>query len=184
MAKRGSWYFENYQAHYEINEKGRRKKVLTYTGEYYGVRKGDSLLRLRLLMTADALLLTAALLLIQFFPGIGGMLPWVGIPCMWALVPLIFLYIGLVNFLTCGGKWMARQYYAGYRRMKRSAIAITVLMSVTTLSHLVFLILWPEYFPGELYYTLGALLCALLSGGLLLMQKRHPAIVVQGPTIR
>ena len=184
MAKRGSWYFEGYQAHYEIDEKGRRKKVLTYTGERYGIKDGAFLGKLRLLTAADILLLTVFLLLIQFFPGTGGMLPWVGMPCMWALVPLLFLYMGLFNFLTCKGKWEIRQYYAGYRRIKRSAWVMAVLMAVTTLSHLAFLFLWPEHFPGELYYTGGALLCTLLAAGLLLLMKKHPAVVVQGPVIR
>lgn len=184
MAKRGSWYFEGYQAHYEIDEKGRQKKVLTYVGERYGIKESGALKKLRLLTAADVLLMTALLLLIQFFPGTGGMLPWIGVPCMWALVPLIFLYIGLFNFLTCKDKWEIRQYYAGYRRIKRSAWGVAALMSLTTLGHLVFLFLWPDYFPGELRYTAGAFACTLLALALLLLQKKYPAIVVQGPVIQ
>lgn len=183
MAKKGSWFFEGYQAHYEVDETGRKKKVLTYTGEKYGI-SGANLKQVRLLTAGAVLLLTAALLLIQFFPGLGGMLPWIGAPCLWALVPLIFLYIGLFNFLTCKDKWEIRQYYAGYRRVKRSSLAIAILMGYVTIAHAVFLFRWPEYFPGELYYTAGALVCTLLAAGLLLLQKKYPAVVVQGPVIR
>ena len=184
MAKRGSWYFEGYQAHYEVDEKGRQKRVLTYTGEYYGIKNGGFLGKLRLLNAAITVLLLALLILIQLFPGIGGTLPWIGAPCMWALVPALFLCVGLVNFLTCGSKWEVRQYYAGYRRMKRSAWWMVILMAFVAAAHLVFLFRWPEYFPGEGYYTLGALACTLLAAALLLLQKKHPAIVVQGPLIR
>lgn len=183
MAKKGSWYFEGYEAHYEIDENGKKKKVLEYVGQYYGLKNAD-LRRVRLLVTADILLLTAVLLLINFLPGTIGMIVWVGAPCLWALVPLIFLYMGLFNFLTCKDKWEIRQFYAGYRRIRRSALAMLILMAYVTAAHVVFQFLIPGTFPGELPYTIGALICALLAAGLLLIQRRYPAVVVQGPTIR
>lgn len=184
MANRGSWFFEGYQAHYEVNEKGRKRKVLTYTGEYYGIEPAPARRKARLWITLNTLVLTGLLLLIQFFPGTGGNLPWVGIPCMWALVPLMFLLIGWVNFLAAGEKWEIRKLYAGYRRIRRCAWALTLLTGYVFLAHLVTLFLFPQLFPSELYYTLGALASALLSVGLLLVQRAFPAYAVQGPTIR
>ena len=184
MAKKGSWYFEGYEAHYEIDERGRKKKVLTYVGQRYGLRNKEDLFRVRIVAAVDVVLMTVILLLINFFPGTGGMVGWVGAPCLWGLIPLMFLYLGLFNFLTCKDKWEIRQFYAGYRRMGRWAIVQLVIMSYVTAAHIVFLCLHPTCFPGELYYTLGAAACAALSAGLLAMKKKFPAIVVEGPVIR
>lgn len=184
MAKKGSWFFDGYQAHYELNARGKKKRVLTYTGEKYGITGPLPLKRARLLVSLDILLTTVLLLLINFFPGVGGMTNWIAIPCIWALVPMIFLYVGLYNFLTCGERWMIRQYYAGYRRIARWAIAELVLMAYVAAAHVVFLFLHPACFPGELYYTLGALSCAALSAGLVLLTRKCPAYVVEGPTIK
>ena len=184
MAKKGSWYFEGYEAHYEIDERGRKKKVLTYVGQRYGLRNREDLFRVRVMAAVDVVLMTAILLLINFFPGTGGMVGWVGAPCLWGLIPLMFLYMGLFNFLTCKDKWEIRQFYAGYRRMGRWAIVQLVLMVYVTAAHIVFLYLHPDCFPGELYYTLGAAACGGLAAGLLVLKKKFPAIVVEGPVIR
>ena len=91
MAKKGSWYFEGYEAHYEIDERGRKKKVLTYVGQRYGLRNKEDLFRVRIVAAVDVVLMTVILLLINFFPGTGGMVGWVGAPCLWGLIPLMFL---------------------------------------------------------------------------------------------
>ena len=88
MAKKGSWYFEGYEAHYEIDEQGRKKKVLTYVGQRYGLRNREDLFRVRVMAAVDVVLMTVILLLINFFPGTGGMVGWVGAPCLWGLIPL------------------------------------------------------------------------------------------------
>ena len=184
MSKKGSWFFEGYQAHYEVDEKGRKKRVFNYIGEKYAITGPLSVSRVRLIVTADILLLTVILLLINFFPGNVGMIRWVAIPCIWALVPMIFLYVGLYNFLTCGEKWMIRQYYAGYRRIARWSIAELVIMVVVTGVHIALLVLNPDYFPSELYYTLGAFACVLLSAVLIYIPRKYPAYVVEGPIAR
>ena len=184
VAKKGSWFFEGYEAHYEIDQRGKRKKVLTYVGPRYGMKSPRELARARRLASLDVVVLTLLLLLINFFPGTGGMVGWVGAPCLWALIPLMFLYIGLFNFLTCKDKWEIRQFYAGYRRLGRWAIVELVLMAYVTAAHAVYLVHHPGAFPGEVYYTLGALACAALSGLLLALTRKCPAIVVEGPVVR
>ena len=61
MAKKGSWYFEGYEAHYEIDERGRKKKVLTYVGQRYGLRNREDLFRVRVMAAVDVVLMTAIL---------------------------------------------------------------------------------------------------------------------------
>ena len=175
---------EGYRLCYELNEKGKQKPVLVYEGPYYGVRDGAALKRLRLLTAVDVLLFTILFFLLQFFPGTGGMIPWIGVISMLAVFPLFFLYMGLFSFLTSGEKWTLPRYRGSYRRIRRSAWGIAAIMGYTTLAHLAFLFLQPDYFPGELYYTAGAFLCTLLSLELPALQKKCPAVVVQGPAVR
>ena len=184
MAKKGSWFFEGYEAHYEIDQRGKKRKVLTYVGQRYGLARGEDLPRVRLLASLDVVLITAILLLINFFPGTGGMVGWVGAPCLWGLIPLMFLYMGLFNFLTCKDRWEIRQFYAGYRRLGRWAIVELAIMGYVTVAHVVYLCLHPACFPGEVYYTLGAAACAALSAALLALKRKWPAVVVEGPTVR
>ena len=100
MAKRGSWYFEGYQSEEVLDRSGRTRQRLVYRGEWYGLGlKPAALRRCKLLCLALAAVCTVVYFLINLFPGQGGMTPWVGGPCLLALVPLIFLWIGLVNFL-------------------------------------------------------------------------------------
>ena len=50
MANKGSWYFDGYQAHYEVGKNGKKKRVLTYTGEKYGISGPVPVNRVRLLV--------------------------------------------------------------------------------------------------------------------------------------
>ncbi len=185
MAKRSSWYFEGYEAHYEIDETGKRKRVLEYTGPLYGLGiTGPAYRRVKALIAAEVLGYVACLLLVNFFPGQLGMVRWVGVPCLWALVPAIFMVMGLFNFLTVGEKWMTRQWYAGFRRIQRWSVAALVLMVWVAVAHIVLMVRYPSCFPGELPYLLGVLACIALLVALLWYGRRHPVQAVEGPKIR
>ena len=112
------------------------------------------------------------------------MTSWVGAPCLLVLVPLIFLWIGLVNFLPAKEKWELRVFYAGYRRMYRWTIVTMVLLVVTAAAELVFLVSAAQAPLAELPYLLGLAACLLCAAGILLLVRRHPAEVVQGPEVR
>lgn len=185
MAKRGSWYFEGYQSETKLDAAGREKQVLVYRGEWYGLGlTAERCRRYKLLCALLSVVMTGSLLLINFFPGAGGMTPWVGGPCLLALVPLIFFWIGLVNFLVSKPEWELRVLYGGYRRVERWGLAFLVLMGLTLAAELVFVIRGGSPLRGELFYLLGAVLCAACAGAILWLCRRHPASVVRGPDIR
>ena len=185
MAKRGSWYFEGYQSEEVLDRSGRTRQRLVYRGEWYGLGlEPAALRRCKLLCLALAAVCTVVYFLINLFPAQGGMTPWVGGPCLLALVPLIFLWIGLVNFLPARTEWELRVLYAGYRRLKRWNIVFLALMAVTLAAEAAYMIRFPAGAVAELPYALGAAVCVGLSAGLLLLQRRHPALVVRGPDVR
>lgn len=183
--QRGSWYFEGYQSEIQLDDKGREKRVLVYRGEWYGLGlEPTAYRRCKLTFLGLTVLLTALYLLINFFPSEGGMTSWVGAPCLLVLVPLIFLWIGLVNFLPAKEKWELRVFYAGYRRMYRWTIVTMVLLVVTAAAELVFLVSAAQAPLAELPYLLGLAACLLCAAGILLLVRLHPAEVVQGPEVR
>lgn len=185
MGKHGSWYFEGYQAETKLNERGREKRVLVYRGEWYGLGlESGAYRRYKLALLGLTVLLSILYLLINFFPAAGGMTPWVGAPCLLALVPLIFLWIGLINFLAARENWELRVLYAGYRRVKRWTLAAVVLLAVTLAAELVYIIYNPGSALQELPYLLGVAACLLCGAAVLLLIRRNPARVVEGPEIR
>lgn len=184
MARRGSWFFEGYEAELRTDAKGREKKVLVYRGEWYGLdMEPGAQRRCKAAVAVLTAVMTAVYLLVSFFPTPGGMSRWVGVPLLLALVPLMFLWIGLFNFLFAREKWEIRVYYAGYRRIKRSLPAMMAILAFSAVGEIVYMIR-SAAFGAELLYLLGLCLCLLCAGGLLAIQRRCPAVIVQGPEVK
>ena len=184
MAKRGSWFFEGYESETMTGPNGKEKHVLVYRGAWYGLGLETGKYRLcKLAFLCLVLVLTAAYLLISFFPSAGGMTRWVGAPCLLALVPLMFMWIGFVNFLAARDKWEARVHYAGYRRLGRWTYVFLLPMAVTAVAEIVFMIRTGPA-AAEIPYLLGVLVCLACAVGICLLQRRFPVTVVQGPDIK
>lgn len=184
MKPKGSWYFDGYQSVTETTPDGKQKKKLVYTGEWYGFQGGAARLKqmkLRCLLLSLAGI--ACNLLAQFFPSTGGMVHWMALPSLFSLVPMIFLIVGLVNFLPSREKWEIRVYYAGYRRLGRSAGVMLLLQAVWLVMELVFVAMNLSLFLSELPYLLLVLAGAAALGAEVLLIHRVPAVVVQGPKI-
>lgn len=185
MAKRGSWYFEGYESEPVLDEKGRSRNVLVYRGEWYGLGlERAACRRYKLICLALAAALTALYLLVSFFPAGGGMTAWVGGVCLLALVPLVFLWIGLINFLIAGEEWELRVFYAGWRRLLRWNGAFLALMVFTLGAEVVYMVRHAAGAGAEVPYLLGLLACTACSAGLLWLQRRKGAGVVRGPEAR
>lgn len=185
MAKRGSWFFEGYQSEEVLDRNGRTRQKLVYRGEWYGLGlEPAAFLRCKLICLALSVAYTVVYFLINLFPAQGGMTPWVGAPCLLGLVPLIFLWIGLINFLPSRLEWELRVLYAGYRRLKRWNLVFLILMAITLAAETVYLVQNPAQAGAELLYFLGVIVCVALSAGLLILQRKCPAVVVRGPDVR
>ena len=185
MKRQGSWYFEGYKRVEEPKKNGKgTHQVLVYVGEYYGFKGGRAVQnRLKLLTTLACLSTIATYFYAQLTPAEGGMNRFVALPGILALLPMIFLVIGQVNFLTAKEKWEIRVYYAGYRRMGRWAIALVVLLALWTAIEVGFVVMNLSMLLAELHYLLAAVVSLAASIWLLVMVRMNPAVVVQGPKV-
>ena len=184
MQRHGSWFFEGYEAETRTLPNGKEKRVLVYRGAWYGLGLEKKQYRLcKLAFLGLCLVLTGTYLLISFFPTAGGMTPPVGVPCLLALVPLMFMWIGLVNLLLSKEKWETRVHYAGYRRLRLWTYIFLPLMAVTAAAEIIF-ILRADAAGAEIPYLLGTLVCLLCGVGILLLQHRFPVTVVGNPDVR
>jgi hypothetical protein len=184
MRSRGSWYFDGYQRVEQPKKDGTgTRQVLVYTGEYYGLPGGAQPLRKhKLLCSAATVLCLLPYFYAQFFPATGGMDHLVALPGILALVPIMFLVIGLGNFLFAKERWEIRVYYAGYRRMTRWSIALAVLLGLWALAEVVFVARNSSLAVEEAPYLIAALVSAAADLWLVWLARKHPAVVVQGPT--
>lgn len=102
----GHWIFDGYESASVPGKNGKIKKVLIYKGEKYGLDLTITKKRqLKLSFLSLGLLYTALLLLLSFFPSAGGMDRLVGLCLILCLVPLIFLWLGLINYIIAGPLW-------------------------------------------------------------------------------
>ncbi len=185
MKPHGSWYFEGYKRVEQPKKNGKgTHQVLVYVGEYYGIPDGkEAQKKLKRQTALAALICFAAYFYAQLTPAAGGMNRFVACPGILALVPIIFLAIGMFNFLTAREKWEIRVYYAGYRRIGRWGIAQAVLLALWTLAEVGFVVLNLSLFLAELHYLLGALISLAAAVWLVVLVQRNPAVVVQGPKV-
>lgn len=184
MSKQGSWFFDGYESESAPRPNGRFRRTLVYRGAWYGLPlSGEEAHRHKLRCASLLLTVTVLFLLISFFPSAGGMTPWVGATCLFGLVPLMFLWIGAINYLSAGFEWELRVFYAGYRRLFRWNFAFLVVMGLTLAAEAVYLVLHPSQAVGELPYLFGVAACTACSASLFMLQRRHPAQVVRGPDV-
>jgi hypothetical protein len=185
MRSRGSWYFEGYQRVEQPKKDGTgTRQVLVYTGEYYGLPGGAQALRThKLLCSVATVLCLLPYFYAQLFPAAGGMNRLVAMPGILALVPMMFLVIGLGNFLFAKEQWEIRVYYAGYRRMSRWSIALAVLLGLWALAEIVFVVRNRTLIAAEALYLIAALASVAANLYLVWLVRKNPAVVVQGPTV-
>jgi hypothetical protein len=185
MKPHGSWFFDGYTRVEQPTKDGAgTRQVLVYTGEYYGLPGGAEGLRtVKRQSVIATVLCLLAYFYAQFFPSSGGMYRLVALPGILTLVPMMFLLIGLGNFLFAKTEWEIRVYYAGYRRMARWAIAQAVLLGLWAAAEIVYVALHLSLFGEELPYLMAALVSVAANLWLVLLTRAHPAVVVRGPTV-
>lgn len=184
MQKQGDRYFDGYERVPVEDAKGRVRYKLRYTAEWYGYEQEGRQKKLKLSTGLLTLVTMAFYFIAQLNPSLGGMVRYMAIPSLLALVPMMFVVIGLINFLMAKQKWEKRVYYAGYRRLFRAGIVLLILLAAWLVLEIVFICMN----PGLLGEELGYLLCAAVSTGaeaaLVILLQKNPPRVVDGATIR
>jgi hypothetical protein len=185
MKPRGSWYFEGYQREQQLRTDGTTRSVLVYRGEYYGFPQGlEQQKKLKRQTTIAVVLCYLAYFYAQLTPAAGGMYRFVALPGILALVPILFLSIGMVNFWMAKEKWEVRVYYAGYRRVTRWGIALLVLLGIWTAVEIGYLVVHLSLFLSELHYLLAALVSVAAAAWLVYLVRKYPAVVIEGPQVK
>ena len=184
MPKRGDRYFDGYQRVPETDAKGKTRYQLQYTAEWYGYAESGKQKKLKLAAGLLTAVMLAAYLAAQLNPSVGGMMRYMAIPSLLALVPMMYVGMGLVNFLLAKEKWELRVYYAGYRRLLRAGILLLVLLAAWLVLEIVFICMNPGLLGGEVGYLICAVVSAAAEAALVILLQKNPPRVVEGPTIR
>ena len=179
-------YFNGYRAITVPQKNGRgTRRILEYIGEWYGIGcTREEYIRLKTKIVCFALAILAVYLPCSLSGASISMYRWVAAPAILSLVPMLFLFIGVVSFLCADEKWELRVYHAGYTRIYRSAIGSSVLLGITAISCLLSFALIDQSVKAlDLVYLAGMLIDLACAVMLVVTIKAHPAIVVQTPTI-
>ncbi len=184
MRRRGDRYFDGYERVSTTDEQGRVRRELRYTAEWYGYEVPGQQKKLKLRSAVLTCVMLAAYFYGQLHPAVGGMVRYLAIPSLFALLPMMYLLIGLVNFLMAKEKWELRVLYGGYRRLYRSGVILLILLGIWVGMEVVFICLNPSLFLTELWYLLSACISTAAQALLVAMLYRNKPVVVEGPTIR
>jgi len=179
---RGDWHFEGYQG-VAVDRKhgGRQRRELVYVGDYYRFEL-SSRQRKRLLWCCalSCAVAAAAYLALNFFPFTATALAYVGVPLLLALLPLIYLLIGVVCLCTTPEKMTVRNLYSSVRRMKRSVSVMLAFVSLTLMGDIVFLIVFQGYyFPSEFLFPLFCVISLSALSVIWYQLYRHPVAAVK-----
>jgi hypothetical protein len=183
MRKAGNRFFDGYRAELVPKENGKGyRKELIYCGEWYGVKGGQKALgRIKLFCALPTAGLIAMYFYIGLNPSPGGMDRIVAAPGVVALVPMIFLVMGVINLLISKEKWERRVYCSGYRRIRNSSVCFLICIALSFVAECVYTALHADKFAGEFGYSAGLVFCAACACALLAIRKKYPAEVLQGP---
>lgn len=179
MQHRGSRYFDGYQI-----EQTPEGKKLRYAAEWYGYAQPGRQRQVKAIASALILGMLGCYFAAQLHPSPGGMERYMAIPSLLSLVPMIFLGMGWVSFLLAKERWELRVYYAGFRRLCRSAACQLVLFLLWTAAEVYYLATHWDSAGAEAGYFTCTLICTAAMAALLVLLKRYPAQVVQGPEIK
>ena len=134
------WYFEGYEWQETVDQRGKKRRELVYTGLYYRYEtEKPSAAKGRVgVLTGLYLCLLIAM---YFLPCDTMRYGWMGAVSLCVLIPAIYLAVGLVFFLLQKPPFTHRQTYAGYYRMLRSLWWSRLLTAAVLVCDVVFLIL-------------------------------------------
>lgn len=125
--------FEGYSEHYKWDERGKKKLIRVYTGEYYRPvqtppqRRLSAVLRVLLFLSGTALFLFGAAL-----PAACNNTVYVTIFQALTVVTLAFVFMGLCNYLAVRGDFTIPAFTHGPARLKRwSLLGTLALFSCT-----------------------------------------------------
>ncbi|MGI5971136.1 MAG: hypothetical protein ACOX7P_05355 [Oscillospiraceae bacterium] len=181
MARYVNWYWDGWKMKTVLNEKGRKKRIFVYEGEYYSFNLAP---RSLMLLKAIYLILTAALFTVFILSSIvgapSGEAFYSGGPAMLTIIPFIYLFMGVFSLIPVKEKMTYRSYYASMKRIKYSTRFAIAFLAASVIGQIVFLALnrlngqlWPE-----LWRLFGSLFCIAVLGAMFYLRHRFPANMI------
>ncbi len=177
--RKGDWYFEGYRS--EIipasNRRG-QKRTFIYEGDYYSLGlppKKRNAFKLCCFVLYIAAIATYLTMMLTTFTASAFF--YVGIPSILAVIPLIYLGMGVVCLIAAPEQMTLRIRYSSLRRIGRATCCSMVFLSISLVGDLAFLI---QYF-GHYLFRHEIILLLLNTASLILLTliwvqiKRHPA---------
>lgn len=164
---KGDWHFEGYKGVMVPRRHGKgMKRELVYIGTYYSFgRPEPALRRLKLCFALLYALALGVYLSLNLAPFTAVAFPAVAIPLLLAVIPMIYLAIGVVSLCMVPMEMTVRNRYASVRRMSRSVCVALAFSALTMVGDLWFLLAFRgSYFQSEwLFPPLCTVMLAALS---------------------
>ena len=170
-------YFAGYEKQEHVDpQTGRRKTEYVYHGDYYIFNLADEAWRSFRTGTILRVVFATALFAAAHILGPrGSVLPWIGIPAVLSIIPLCFLWMGLITMLGVKTPRMTiRQYCFGLERLENVLWILLVLWAVAAVGELIYLI-------AKAIFTGAELLAAgmeLAAPGLMILQQKRQSDVL------
>ena len=162
------WYFQGWERRPDENG----KQQLIYTGEVYSFPNGMKPVRMAAGLHVG--LLTILVLLVSLLPTEGGRWHWAAVPQLLELIPLLYLWMGLVRLLLSHEPMTYRAWHASVRRLLHASVWSLVFTGLMVLVQLIYLFTGPTKLLSELLYLAELLCCAALSLHLFRYLRTHP----------
>jgi hypothetical protein len=167
-------YADDYEIGYEIDQKGREKKVAVYRGQYFEVNIEEAqLVRFKRICLVLVLLIIAFQIGSGFVANRGMYKFYVAMPYVFAFLPLYYLAAGASRLPSQKRKLRRDEVGLSFDRMKKASVSLLILMVAGVIGEVIFLLWFAE--PGwvqEYIFLTLQVLSAL--GSFLIIRLQQP----------
>lgn len=172
--KMRDWYFEGYEIK-TVVKNGKTKRVYgDYKGKYYSLGMDAAELRaFRILYYSLCAIYLAVYFFISLQPSYAAA-TWPGMFNLVNIIPIIYLIIGSVYFITAKPEMTLRTVYSSVKTIIRSLYAILIFSILTVVSDIYVAGKTGDIFGENTVFLAGSLVCAAITVVLVMMWRRHP----------
>ena len=176
MARQVNWFLNGWEYADTCGRSGKKRRVMVYKGAYYSfglTARGLALLKTGYLVSTLALF--AAFWIYSTDQTRSGAAFYSGVPCMLAIIPFIYLGMGVFCLTIAKSDMTYRSFYASVKRIKYSAIISVALVGVSVLGRVVYIVIHSvEELRGDIAGLAPGVFCVAVLGALLFMHRRFP----------
>ncbi|MBP1736334.1 MAG: hypothetical protein H6Q60_215 [Oscillospiraceae bacterium] len=177
MGKAQNWYLQGWEYEDRLGEKRTNpRRVLVYKGDYYSFRLSSAgLKRLKVCFLCLTLVLLTVYIAGFFLNARRFLFAPAGIPYSLAIIPLIYLVIGVCSLLTAKEPLTYRAYFGAVKRTRWAADFGAALLAVAVVGQIIYLFQYGAGWAADDWFLAGNILCTVLLTIMLLLFRRFPA---------